>query len=146
MALIDLSKRLDQTARQLCAVISALILTAITTTTLQAEEASLLESQKWTITTVGTHEGPQLGFIKFNNGQLEGQATCNSYSAVYSTKENNIIEVYRIGVTQLICKVGNKMEIEDQYLSGLETASRYEIKDNMLTLYDKKDSVIARFK
>ena len=114
-------------------------------TNANAEENKKLEGVKWAVKSVRDYKGNHLGFIKFENGQLEGQSTCNSYSAVYATRENNNIEIYRLGVTQLNCMVDNKMEIEGAYLEGLEAANRYELKDNQLVIYDKEDKIIATY-
>lgn len=126
-------------------IVTSLLIIMAPSMSSHAKDDKKLEGHKWTITAVGEHKGPHLGFIIFENGQLEGQSTCNSYSAVYSTKEQNNIEIYRLGVTQLQCKVGNKMEVEGTYLEGLEAANRYEIKDDHLIIYDKKDSKVAEF-
>ena len=77
---------------------------------------------------------------------IEGQSTCNTYSAVYETKPNNQIKINRIATTTLICKLGNKMQIEEQYIDGLEQAQSYTLQDGVLTLFTKDKTEIARFK
>ena len=109
-----------------------------------AEELTL--ERRWKITQIGDETGKLLGFIKFNNGFIEGQSTCNSYSATYDLGENNTIVIHRVGVTQLICKIGNKMEIEKKYVKGLEVVKKYAIKGDELILYKEGDEELARFK
>ncbi len=102
--------------------------------------------KKWKIISVGKHNGKHLGFITFNNGQLEGQSTCNLYSAVYELKPNQAIKINRVAVSQLICRVGNKMQIEEDYIAGLEAVSHYKFEDDTLILFKPDKSEIARFK
>ena len=110
------------------------------------EDAIKFEDKKWKITSVGDHTGRHLGFITFNNGQLEGQSTCNLYSAVYELKPDQAIKINRVAVSQLICKAGNKMQIEEDYIAGLEAVSHYKFEDDTLILLKSDKSEIARFK
>lgn len=110
-----------------------------------AENITKLEGRKWKVTSVGDIKEKHLGFIRFENGQLEGQSTCNNYSGVYDLHENNTITIHRLGLTILICKIGNKMQIEEQYVEGLEAATSYKIeKDELIILTGEKE--VARFK
>ena len=113
----------------------------------RAETAeALFESKKWRIVSVGKHTGKHLGFIKFNNSQLEGHSTCNLYSAVYELKAGQSIKINRVAVSQLICKAGNKMQIEEDFIAGLEDASSYKFENDVLFFFNKNKSEIARFK
>ena len=102
--------------------------------------------KKWKIISVGKNTGKHLGFITFNNGQLEGQSTCNLYSAVYELKPDHAIKINRVAVSQLICKAGNKMKIEEDYIAGLEAVSHYKFEDDVLILFKPDKSEVARFK
>ena len=102
--------------------------------------------KKWKIISVGKNTGKHLGFITFNNGQLEGQSTCNLYSAVYELKPDQAIKINRVAVSQLICRAGNKMQIEEEYIAGLEAVSHYKFEDDTLIFFKPDKSEIARFK
>ncbi len=115
--------------------------------TINAETSSRpLEGKKWVITSVGEHKGKHLGFIKFENGNLEGQSTCNLYSGTYELTTDQTIHINRIGYTRLMCKVGNKMEIENEFINGLEVAKSYKRDGDILILLKEDKTEIARFK
>ena len=129
--------------------IKTLILTILSSTPILADKNQTTENplqKRWTISAVGTHQDKHLGFIKFTDSMIEGQSTCNTYSAVYETKPNHEIKINRIATTTLICKLGNKMKIEEQYIDGLEKAHTYTLQDDVLTLFTKDKTEIARFK
>ncbi len=129
--------------------IKAFILIVISISPVLADQNQTAETplqKRWTISAVGTHQDKHLGFIKFTDSMIEGQSTCNTYSAVYETKPNNQIKINRIATTTLICKLGNKMQIEEQYIDGLEQAQSYTLQDGVLTLFTKDKTEIARFK
>lgn len=109
------------------------------------ENDSNLEEKKWRTQSIGAYKGPHLGFIKFDNGNIEGISTCNSYSGVYSLKKNQTIEIYRIGVTQLKCDIDNKMQLETEFVKGLEHTKSYKIEGNSLILYKTDKAELARF-
>lgn len=132
-----------------CTIITTLALIMLTLapgthTIAHAEDAKL--EKKWKVTAIGDHTKGFLGFIKFDGSYVEGQSTCNSYSGVFETKPDQKIIIHRIAVTQLICKIGNKMELEKKYIDGLETATTYQIENDELVLLNKQNTVIARFK
>ena len=113
---------------------------------MQANAATTLEDHKWTITNIGELKGKHLGFITFSNGQLEGQSTCNSFSAVFQSGDDKSLTIFAIGATQLICEVDDKMKIEAAFLADLEAVKRYEISGETLILYKENDVEIARLK
>lgn len=112
----------------------------------QAGPAPSFENHKWIISKIGDLERKHLGFITFINGQLEGQSTCNSFSAVYKRGDDKSLTIFAIGVTQLICGVGDKMKVEKAFLADLEAAKRYEISGDTLIIYKDDDVEIARLK
>ena len=129
--------------------IKTLAIFLLSSSTALAEQNQPTETpleKRWTINAVDTHQAKHLGFIKFTDSMIEGQSTCNTYAAVYETKPNNQIKINRIATTTLICKLGNKMQIEEQYIDGLEKAHSYTLQDGVLTLFTKDKTEIARFK
>lgn len=124
----------------------ALILLLSPSLAMQANAATTLEDHKWTITNIGELKGKHLGFITFSNGQLEGQSTCNSFSAVFQSGDDKSLTIFAIGATQLICEVDDKMKIESAFLADLEAVKRYEISGETLILYKDNDVEIARLK
>ena len=114
------------------------------------ENQKKLEDKKWTIQSIKkdekeTFNGLHLGFIKFLNGSIEGQSTCNIYNGVYSLEKDQAIQFFRIGTTELICNIGNKMTIEKAYIDGLEQVKTYKFEDNQLVLLKEDNQEFARF-
>ncbi len=119
--------------------------------TASIEEQKKFEDKKWVIQSITkdekeTYNGLHLGFIKFSNGSIEGQSTCNIYDGVFSVGKDQTIQFYRIGVTQVICNAGNKMAIEQAYTEGLEQVKTYKFEDNQLILFKEGKKEFARFK
>lgn len=119
--------------------------------TASIEEQKKFEDKKWVIQSITkdekeTYKGLHLGFIKFSNGSIEGQSTCNIYDGVFSVGKGQTIQFFRIGVTQVICNVGNKMAIEQAYTEGLEQVKTYKFEDDQLVLFKEGKKEFARFK
>ncbi|MGH1406254.1 MAG: META domain-containing protein [Rhodomicrobiaceae bacterium] len=129
--------------------ISVLPLTLAAETT-SIENKKKLEDKKWIIQSISkdekeTYKQLHLGFIKFLNGSIEGQSTCNIYDGVYSLGKDQTIHFFRIGITQVICNVGNKMAIEQTYTEGLEQVKTYKFEGEQLVLYKEGNKEFARF-
>lgn len=117
---------------------------------LEADQ-KIIEEKKWIITSIHKsdtekYDSKHLGFIKFSNGSIEGQSTCNLYDGVYSIGENQKFEIFRIGTSLVNCKVGNKMKIEADYVAGLEQVTKYKLEDDQLILLQEGDREFVRFK
>ncbi|MBN1430033.1 MAG: META domain-containing protein [Anaerolineae bacterium] len=65
------------------------------------------------------------------DGQIAGNATCNSYSGAVSI-DGAAITVGEIVATKMACEIG--MEQEDRYLATLAEVSTWQIEGTMLTL------------
>ena len=114
------------------------------------EDAKKIEEKKWIIKSIKKNETEKyetmhLGFIKFSNGSIEGQSTCNLYDGVYSLGENQKFEIFRIGTSLVNCKAGNKMEIEAAYVAGLEQVTKYKLENDQLILFHEGDKEFVRF-
>ncbi len=135
---------------RLLTILATILAATVSLNAEPAKQTASLEGNKWQLISITTdknnYKGPHLGFIKFDNGNIEGQATCNSYSGVYSLKENQKLEIYRIGLTQLICNIDNKMQIEAEYIEGLESSTTFKIENGELILFHENNKEFARFK
>lgn len=114
-------------------------------------DQKIIEEKKWIITSIHKsdtekYDSKHLGFIKFTNGSIEGQSTCNLYDGVYSMGENQKFEIFRIGTSLVNCKVGNKMEIEAAYVAGLEQVTKYKLEKDQLILLQEGEKEFVRFK
>lgn len=67
-------------------------------------------------------------------GKVGGSAGVNTYSGTYKTGDDGVIKVGPMATTRMAGPAA-LMEQEQQYLAALETATRYIIEDESLTLY-----------
>ena len=72
---------------------------------------------------------------RFENGEINGSAGCNSYFGTYQIEGENLA-VGQIGWTEMFCmEPDGIMDQEIFYLESLEDAQRYEIVDGRLMIF-----------
>lgn len=117
--------------------------------TAMAVEDDKLEYKKWHVESIGDFTGKHLGHATFESGSVKGVSTCNIFFGVYHLKENNNIKFFRIGVggydTKSICAIGNKMELEEKFIDGLETVATYKIENDKLIFYTGEGKEFTKF-
>jgi heat shock protein HslJ len=80
------------------------------------------------------------------DGQLSGNASCNNYTAEYTTDGKGSITIGTIGVTMMMCvEPEGVMEQEQQYLAALTTAATYRIDGDKLELRTADGALAAQF-
>ena len=80
-----------------------------------------------------------------SDGQLSGNAGCNSYNAPYSTSETSI-SIGPAASTRMFCgDPEGVMDQEAQYLAALATASTYSLSGNNLELRTSDGALAASF-
>lgn len=130
-------------------IVTLVVLLNLTPQTVKAVEDDNLEYKKWYVESIGNVTGKHLGHATFESGNVKGVSTCNIFFGVYDLKENNKIKFFRIGVggydTKSVCAIGNKMELEEKFIDGLETVATYKIEDNKLTFYTEKGEEFTKF-
>ena len=103
-----------------------------------AAPATPLYETKWSLkkiyTDVGTENVQTKAFIKFVelNKSAGGNGSCNSFGSSI-TINNNEISFKNIFSTKMYCEEVQKTE--DSFFKQLEKATRFEIKSNILSLY-----------
>ena len=70
---------------------------------------------------------------RFENGEITGDAGCNSYFGGYQT-DGNAIAIGPLGSTQAFCEA--IQEQEDRYLTLLQAATAFTVDGGTLTLSD----------
>jgi heat shock protein HslJ len=79
------------------------------------------------------------------DGQLTGNAGCNSYFASYETDENKIT-IGPAGMTEMFCgDPEGVMEQEQLYLAALGTADVYRIEADRMEMRTAEGSMVANF-
>lgn len=133
--------------KSLCLAIALIIFSQ--PTSLIALEDDNLEYKKWYVESIGDFKGPHLGHAIFESGKITGVSTCNIFFGVYEIIDTKLIKFSRMAVgaydTKAICKLGNKMELEEKFIDGLETVKSYKIEAEKLILFAAEDKEFARF-
>lgn len=107
-----------------------------------------LENSKWVLESVKNKfvgELEEEPFIVFDKKKQSagGNSSCNSFGGSYKT-ENTRIEITEIIHTMRACVEDNRMQIEREFLDGLQKSNRFEIKNGKLYLY-QGNSVLLTF-
>ncbi len=79
--------------------------------------------------------------LKMMAGRATGTGGCNQFTGTFET-DKSLIKLGPLGTTMMMCADG--MEIEDQFFRALNTATRYLVHGDILTLY-ANDIAVARF-
>ncbi|WFN33590.1 META domain-containing protein [Methanogenium sp. S4BF] len=94
---------------------------------------------------VSVLEGTELTAVFGTDWQVTGRAGCNSYFGSYTT-DGQKFSVGPLGLSMMYCKSPEGvMEQESGYLTALEDAASYKIRENDLTLYDKESNPCVRY-
>jgi heat shock protein HslJ len=101
-----------------------------------------LEDKKWTLESIGGTAIAGVGrtaFVVFdkNKGSAGGNTNCNVFGGNYSATDSTLA-ITDIISTMRACEEGARMEVERQFLDGLQSVNRYEIRDGKLLLYRDK--------
>ncbi|HEV7781543.1 MAG TPA: META domain-containing protein [Chitinophagaceae bacterium] len=109
-----------------------------------AEQRSLYET-KWLLRKIHTENGVEdvntKAFIKFDETKKSagGNGSCNSFGSTVEIKGNEI-NFMNVFSTKIYCEGVQKTE--DAFFRGLEKATRYEIKDKTLLIYNSNDLLL----
>jgi heat shock protein HslJ len=128
--------------------------TPVLTETLPAETApgeteSNLTGTQWQLISFGAPgaevpvvEGSTVT-LEFNiNGQAGGSGGCNSYGGEYQV-EDNVLSFSQIVSTLMACADSNVTQQEQQFFQALESAGRFELTEDQLTIqYDGGQGVL----
>ncbi len=114
-----------------------------------ALEDDRLEYKKWRVESIGDFKGKHLGHAKFETGRITGVSTCNIFFGTYELKDKKHIKFNRMAVgaydTKAVCKIGNKMELEEEFIDGLEEVTEYKIESDKLILFKAEGVEFAKF-
>ncbi len=99
-----------------------------------------LEGNTWTLTSFIAGEDVQSPLVNttitayFEDGNITGNAGCNSYFGGYTVDGNEINISKALGTTMMYCEPEEVMQQEYQYLEMLGNVTTYTIEENQLTL------------
>jgi heat shock protein HslJ len=94
---------------------------------------------------IGTLAGTTLTADFGKDGNLSGNAGCNTYSGAYKVNGDQIT-IGPLASTMMACsEPEGVMEQEAQYLAALQSAATYQIEGNVMQLRTKDDALAAMF-
>lgn len=99
-----------------------------------------LEDKRWTLAAIAEKPLPKLEktpFLVFDKQKQSagGDTGCNSFGGSYKTQANKI-SVTEIISTMRACIEAERMNIEREFLGGLQKTNRFEVKAGKLNLYE----------
>lgn len=105
-------------------------------------KAYSLEDRKWVLESIKNRKtlvAIKGAFVNFDQkkGSAGGNSGCNVFGGDLAAKGSKI-KITDVISTMRACTEGGKMDTEREFLDGLRSADRYEIKDGRLFLYDGK--------
>ena len=77
-------------------------------------------------------------------GRLGGNAGCNQYFAMYTTKDYQL-SITGIGSTKMFCHGPGVMEQETAFLADLSRASSFRVSESFLKIYDASGKPVLVF-
>lgn len=106
-----------------------------------SEPMSQLTNTAWQLMSLNGQSVPDQNrpTLSFEQERLNGSAGCNNYFASFQV-DGDRIEIQNIGSTRKICE--GLMERETQYLSGLQQAGQYKLKNNQLEISTPEGSLV----
>ena len=111
----------------------------------QTQTPSSLYETKWSLKKMHTDSGIEevntKAFIKFDEAKQSagGNGSCNSFGSNTSIEKNKI-SFKNIFSTKMYCV--DVQQTEDKHFSLLGKVNRFEVKDNLLTLYLDKEVLL----
>jgi heat shock protein HslJ len=116
----------------------------------QPAEHQALEGTAWNLSGIANNDAMVNTWIdemitaEFNNGELGGNAGCNSYGTTYETSGSSIT-IGEIASTLMACEDQEIMDREAEYLATLQNVASFEIVRNNLTFFDADGNVVMSF-
>jgi heat shock protein HslJ len=119
--------------------------------TLPPNEATNLAGTQWTLASMGRpgSETPVVAgsavTLQFEaDGQAGGSGGCNSYGGQYEVQDNTI-SFSQVMSTLMACADESVNQQEQQYFQALQTAGRFEVAGNQLTIWFNSDQGVLNF-
>ena len=82
--------------------------------------------------------------ISFDGNRMNGYAGCNSFFGSYNASSDGVFDAGTIGATKMAC-IGERDQLERDYLARLVQASIYAVNRDQLQLLDAQRKVLLSF-
>ena len=101
------------------------------------ESANSVFRKRWTLIAMGdrsfTTNAPYLEF-NVKQGRVSGSSGCNRITGGYHV-DGNDLRISPVGGTRMACPGEEAQAVEASFLKALKVTSRFEVQDNVLSLY-----------
>ena len=111
-----------------------------------------LEGTIWVLESYLNSEGVLVGPLPdsqvtavFQDGQIGGNASCNSYFGSYEADADGNLTIGALGMTEMFCQIDELMVQEGDYLAALSSAASYLITEDNLQIEDADGKEILVF-
>lgn len=106
-----------------------------------------VQDKKWVLEAVKNDQPARteiLPFLVFDESKKSagGNTGCNSFGGNYTVEEENL-KIAEIISTRRACVEDGKMNVEKEFLDGLQNVNRFEIIDGKLFLYQDKNLLLT---
>lgn len=139
------SKTLTSLAGQVFGVLIGLAVISACTleTSFSAPKPLTLSDTQWTLKTQDntTTEYARPLTLNFDEARMAGYAGCNRFFGGYTASADGVFSTGAIGTTKMAC-IGDRDQLEKNYLQQLAQAKRYAITHGQLHLLDEQRKVL----
>ena len=101
-----------------------------------AAESIDLSGTAWAVESIAGRDvtGEPPPFLRFDDdGQLSGNAGCNSFNGSYENKDGRLV-IGPLAMTRMACR-SEVNEQEQRFMAALSDIDRYEIEDDLLLIF-----------
>ena len=111
-----------------------------------------LEGTIWVLESYLNSEGVLVGPLPdsqvtavFQEGQIGGNASCNSYFGSYEADADGNLTIGALGMTEMFCQIDELMAQESDYLAALSSAASFLIAEDKLQIEDAEGKEVLVF-
>ncbi len=116
----------------------------------RADQIKMLFGQKWILYELNGKSISEItglqnqAFIQFeqNENKVSGNGSCNNFFGTLTLKENQGIQISKLGATRMFCE---QMQIEVELMTTLENTVSYSIANEQLTMISNEKTKSLRF-
>jgi len=116
----------------------------------RADQTTMLFGQKWILYELNGKSISEItglqnqAFIQFeqNENKVSGNGSCNNFFGTLTLKENQGIQISKLGATRMFCE---QMQIEVELMTTLENTVSYSIANEQLTMISNEKTKSLRF-
>ena len=115
-------------------------------------ETGSLEGATWVLESYRNSEGVLAGLLPdsnvtavFEDGQLSGNASCNSYFGSYEADADGNLAVGPLGVTEMFCQIEELMGQERDVLAAFASSATYQSAGDTLQIGDESGEPVLVF-